>query len=55
MDVLIHTHFDPIFESHYITTSKYIDPVARKKRCYTLVKWAYSKRALLVVAADGEA
>ena len=42
MDFLIHHYFDPIFEAHYITTSKYIDPEACKKRCYTLVKWAYS-------------
>ena len=42
MDMLIHHYFDPIFEEHYITESRYIDPVLRKKRCYTLVKWAYS-------------
>lgn len=27
---------------HYITEERYLDPEARKKRCYTLVKWGYS-------------
>jgi hypothetical protein len=34
--------FDGLCEKYFINHTKYTDPEARKKRCYTLVKWGYS-------------
>jgi len=42
MDIAAHYFFDDICEKRYIDHKVYTDPEARKKRCYTLVKWGYS-------------
>jgi hypothetical protein len=34
--------FDGLCEKYYINHATYTNPEARKKRCYTLVKWAFS-------------
>ncbi len=41
-DQMLHKMLDPLCEKYYINHSKYHDPDARKKRCYTLVRWAFS-------------
>ena len=40
--MLVHYLFDDLIEKYYITDQRYTEPEARKKRCYTLVKWGYS-------------
>lgn len=41
-DNLVHQLFDNKCEKYYISHEKYKTEEARKKRSYTLVKWAYS-------------
>lgn len=41
-DFMVHYLFDGLCEKYFIDHKKYSDPEARKKRCYTLVKWGFS-------------
>ena len=41
-DWLVHYYLDDLCFKHYIVEVKYPDIEARRKRSYTLVKWAYS-------------
>jgi hypothetical protein len=41
-DFLSHRIFDSICEKYYISHTKYPNPEARRKRCYTIVKWGFS-------------
>ena len=42
VDLLIHEYFDGLCEQYYITEERYVEPEAKKKRSYTLVKWGYT-------------
>lgn len=50
-DWLIHRNFDGLCDEHYINREKYPTEEERKKRCYTLVKWAYSIAYYLLSSA----
>ena len=41
-DALAHKYLDPVFEQNFINHVKYPEAEARKKRCYSLVKWVFS-------------
>lgn len=41
-DFIVHHFLDDLCAEFYITGEKYTTPEDKKKRCYTLVKWAYS-------------
>lgn len=41
-DLCVHYLFDDLCEKYYINHQTYQEPISRKNRCYTLVKWAYS-------------
>jgi hypothetical protein len=41
-DMMSHRIFDPLCEKYYISHVKYPVEEARKKRCYTIVKWGFS-------------
>lgn len=41
-DLLVHYLLDDACEQHFITEERYVEPEAKKKRSYTLVKWSYS-------------
>ena len=41
-DLLSHHYLDDLCAKYYITNLRYHDEESKKKRCYTMVKWAYS-------------